>query len=89
MSYNIPYSSDYEKWYGTAQNVTRLSATLTQTRNNKDARIGRIACRWDIPDNGGTFTVLVSENGTDFNVADPALPGIQPLRMLSRTQTIM
>ncbi len=75
MSYNIPYSSDYEKWYGTAQNVTRLSATLTQTRNDKDVRVGRIACSWDIPDNGGTFIVLVSEDGTDFTVAESGIPG--------------
>ena len=75
MGYNIPYSSDYENWYGTPQNVSRLSARLTQTRNDKDIRVGRIACGWDIPDNGGTFTVLVSENGTDFNVAESGIGG--------------
>lgn len=75
MSYNIPYSSDYENWYGTPQNVSRLSARLTQTRNDKDIMVGRIACSWDIPDNGGTFIVLVSTDGADFTVAKSGVTG--------------
>ena len=75
MSYNIPYSSDYENWYGTPQNVSRLSARLTQTRNDKDIMVGRIVCSWNIPDNGGTFIVLVSTDGTDFTVVKSGVTG--------------
>ena len=75
MSYEIPYSSDYEKWYGTAQDVTRLSAALTQARNENGDRVGRIACSWNIPDNGGTFIVLVSTDGTDFTIVQSGITG--------------
>ena len=75
MSYEIPYSSDFEKWYGTAQNVTRLSATLTQARNDNGDRVGRIACSWNIPDNGGTFIILVSTDGTEFSIVQSGITG--------------
>lgn len=65
MSYTIPYDSNYETWYGNPTNVTNLIATLTQVAN-KDSVKGRIDARWDMPDNGGVFKVLLSTDGITF-----------------------
>ena len=75
MSYNIPYDSDYANWYGTPQNVTRLSATLTQTIDEEGNFIGHIVASWDVPDNGGTFVLLVSTDGTNYYVAKNNIKG--------------
>lgn len=69
MGYNIPYDSDYQDWYGVPQNVTRLSAVLEQTENEDGVPIGRITASWNVPDNGGTFVLLTSTDGTNFYVA--------------------
>lgn len=65
MAYNIPYDSGYGSWYGAPINVTNLVATLTQVAHG-DSVTGRIDARWDMPDNGGTFKVLLSTDGTNF-----------------------
>ena len=75
MAYNIPYESDYEEWYGAPQNVTRISATLVQTKNADGIMVGRLSASWDIPDNGGTFNVLTSTDGVDFYMARSGIVG--------------
>ena len=68
MAYNIPYDTDYSEWYGTPQNVNRLSATLEQTKNEDGEPIGRITASWDVPDNGGVFNVLLSTDDTNYKL---------------------
>ncbi len=75
MGYNIPYTSDYEAWYGAPQNVTRISANMVQTKNADGVLVGRITASWNIPDNGGTFKVLTSTDGVDYYVARSGVDG--------------
>ena len=70
MAYEIPYDSNYGSWYGTPQNVTRLSAVLEQTLDEEGNPIGVITASWDMPDNGGTFVAQLSTDGTSFYVAE-------------------
>ena len=69
MGYNIPYSSDFETWYGAPQNVTRLFATMEQTTDENGNNVGKIYASWDMPDNGGTFIAQISTDGEDFSIA--------------------
>lgn len=75
MSYNIPYDSDYGTWYGTPQNVTRLSAVLEQVLDEEDNPVGLITASWNMPDNGGAFVALLSTDGTNFYVAETGIQG--------------
>jgi hypothetical protein len=75
MGYNIPYFSDYQNWYGVPQNVSRLYAVLEQTTDDDGNFVGRITASWDIPDNGGTFILLTSTDGTDFYIAKENIKG--------------
>ena len=60
--YDIPVI-DYSQWYGEPKNVTGLVATLTQTKDAYGNDIGKLNCSWNVPDTGGTFTVLLSTDG--------------------------
>ena len=66
--YDIP-TIDYSTWYGTPQNVTGLIATITQTKNAFGGSIGRLNCSWNVPDSGGTYTVLLSTDGNTWKIA--------------------
>lgn len=61
-NYDIPVIN-YSQWHGEPKNVTGLVAKLSQQKNSFGADIGRMQCSWNIPDNGGKFTVLLSTDG--------------------------
>ena len=75
MAYEIPYDSNYNEWYGTPQNVTRLSAVLEQTLDEDGNAIGLITASWNMPDNGGTFVAQLSTDGTTYYVAETGIQG--------------
>ena len=58
MAYYIPDEDEVQE----PVDVTRLSAVLEQTKNESGEQIGRITASWDVPDNGGTFNVLLSDD---------------------------
>ena len=74
-NYDIPVI-DYSQWYGEPKNVTGLVATLTQTKGYFGNDIGKLNCSWNVPDTGGTFTVLLSTDGNTWvigksNIQEP------------------
>ena len=72
--YDIPVI-DYTARYGEPKNVTNLYAENTQMRNAFGEKIGRLRCSWDIPDNGGTFTVLVSTDNINWTLGKSNITG--------------
>lgn len=75
MGYNIPYFSDYQRWYGVPQNVSRLYAAMEQTTDDNGNFVGHITASWNVPDNGGTFILLVSTDGINFYIAKNDIKG--------------
>jgi predicted phage tail protein len=67
-NYDIP-PIDYTERYGEPQNVTNLIAENAQLKNAFGENVGRLRCSWNIPDNGGTFTVLTSTDNAFWEVA--------------------
>ena len=65
MAYYIPDEEETQE----PVDVTRLSAVLEQTKNESGEQIGRITASWDVPDNGGTFNVLLStDDGVTYTL---------------------
>ncbi len=75
MGYNIPYFSDYQNWYGVPQNVSRLYAAMEQTTDDNGNFVGHITASWNVPDNGGTFILLVSTDGINYYIAKSDIKG--------------
>ena len=70
--YNEQYAIppiDYTARYGEPKNVTNLHAENAQMKNAFGENVGKLRCSWDIPDNGGTFTVLTSTDNVFWQVA--------------------
>lgn len=72
--YDIPVI-DYSQWYGEPKNVTGLVATITQTKNSFGELIGKMNCSWNVPDTGGTFTVLLSTDGSTWVIGKSNIDG--------------
>ena len=66
-NYDVPVIN-YSTWKGEPQNVTGLVAGITQSRNTFGEKVGKLWCSWNIPDNGETYTVLLSTDGTIWKV---------------------
>ena len=73
-SYGIP-PINYAEGYGEPQNVTNLHVDNAQTRNAFGEKVGRLRCSWDIPDNGGTFTVLTSTDNVFWEAGKSGITG--------------
>ena len=72
--YGIPVI-DYTARYGEPQNVTNLHADNAQTKNAFGEYTAKLRCSWDIPDNGGTFTVLTSTDNITWEVGKSNITG--------------
>lgn len=70
-NYDIPVI-DYSQWYGEPKNVSNLTAVLTENTDNSGT--AKLKCSWDVPDSGGTFTVLIS-TGTTWRIVKTNLTG--------------
>ena len=57
-NYDIP-DIDYTRRYGEPKNVTNLACSITQNRNAYGELVATMRCSWDVPDNGGAFTVML------------------------------
>ena len=73
-NYDIP-PIDYTERYGEPQNVTNLHAENAQMKNAFGENVGKLRCSWDIPDNGGTFTVLTSTDNVFWQVGKSGITG--------------
>ena len=66
---------NYIARYGEPQNVTNLIAENAQMKNAFGENVGKLRCSWDIPDNGGTFTVLTSTDNVIWEVKKSGITG--------------
>ena len=73
-NYDIPVI-DYSQWYGEPKNVTGLVATLSQSKDTFGNNIGKLECSWNMPDNGGTFTILLSTDGENWTIGKTSVEG--------------
>lgn len=71
-NYDIPVIN-YSQWYGEPKNVSNLTAVLTENTDNSGT--AKLKCSWDVPDSGGTFTVLISTDGTTWRIVKTNLTG--------------
>lgn len=73
-NYDIPVI-DYSQWYGEPKNVTGLVATLSQSKDTFGNNIGKLECSWNMPDNGGKFTILLSTDGENWTIGKTNVEG--------------
>lgn len=66
-NYDVPVIN-YSTWRGEPKNVTGLVAGITQSRNSFGEKVGKLRCSWNVPDNGGTYTVLLSTDGVTWKI---------------------
>lgn len=73
-TYDIP-PINYSARYGEPKNVTNLHVDNAQTRNAFGEKVGKLRCSWNIPDNGGTFTVLTSTDNVFWELGKSGITG--------------